>query len=345
MTVIKLIINSYQLNKPVLYIILFLNAYCCAQQNLVPNPSFEEYWECPTAPGSVGDNQLERCKFWYKPNNATTDYYNRCQNDQSTGVSVPSNWFGYQEPFDGDSYVGLIIYEETAPQVSEYVQCKLSSPLEACRRYKISFYATLADYSQRATLALGLRLDKEPIQQVEPFGFYAFDLQPHASASYTIKDTVNWVRIESEYVAYGGEQYLTIGRFMDTNLYSNDAPPNEINECDSCMTFGIPCQYYIDMVCVTELIEENQSVQISVPNVLTANLDGINDVWYPTVSCMQDWSCDILNRWGNVVYSFNEGESGWYGSNSKDQPLSEGVYFYKIYTEDQQKTGFIHLIR
>mgnify|MGYP006169310411 CR=1 FL=1 len=99
--------------KPVLHtiILLFTIVSLKAQQNLVPNPSFEEYWECPTAPDN-GDGQLEKCKYWYKPNYATSDYMNNCASINS-GVSTPSNFIGNQTAFEGNAYISLYFYSQS----------------------------------------------------------------------------------------------------------------------------------------------------------------------------------------------------------------------------------------
>lgn len=315
-----------------------------AQQYLVPNPSFEDTLGCPTSPGAVGLNMLELAKGWYKPNSATSDYYNRCAPVYS-GVSVPQNWFGYQEAFEGNAYVGLTIYEGFGSQFSEYVQCKLKLFLKPCVQYYVSFYTSLADYSSRATSTLGLRLDTYPIkkQQYAPDEFFAFDLPPHIAPGYTIKDTANWVLVEGIYTAKGGEQYLTIGRFIDTNLYSNSNPPYEINNCDSCWAsenFGAPAQYYIDYVKVEEIgIDYNCSL---ISNIITPNNDGINDKI--DISGMDIETVEIYNRWGIKLITLNAGNPIWDGTYN-GQPCSAGVYYYIATMQEYHFNGFIQLFR
>lgn len=312
------------------------------QQNLVPNPSFEEYWSCPTAPGSVGDNQLERCKYWYKPTSATSDYYNYCQTNENTGVSVPNNWFGYQQPYEGDGYVGLILLIPDNPN-SEYIQCKLVEPLEACQRYLFSMRVNLGDYSSRATNSIGVRFDKTPITYTPPLEFIGFELPAHIKTSSYITDTSNWVLFSGEFVADGGEGYLTIGRFIDTNIYSNSNIPSIEVICDSCFSGHNTAYYYIDsvqLISIKDYKKENDT-----PNVLTVNHDNINDYWYPKGICFSDWKCIILNRWGQRVFLFDESEVGWNGSDNYGNELTEGTYFYSIESENNKQTGFIQLIR
>lgn len=327
--------------KPVLHtiILFFIVVSLKAQENLVPNPSFEEYWECPTAPGSVGDNQLERCKYWYKPTSATSDYYNSCQTNENTGVSVPTNWFGNQLPFDGSAYVGLILFIPENLN-SEYIQCKLLEPLEACRKYLFSMRISLSDYSSRATNTLGVRFDKTPISSME---FVGFEQPAHIQTDNYITDTSDWTFFSGEFVANGGEEYLTIGRFVDTNLYSNSNIPFIKVTCDSCFFGHNTAYYYIDSL--TLIATDYFISEKNIPNVLTANNDNINDYWYPNNICFSDWKCTILNRWGVKVFTFEESDLGWNGMNHNGDELSEGVYFYEIKSKNNKQTGFIQLVR
>lgn len=319
---------------------------CFAQQNLVPNPSFEEYSECPNSPGGVGDDELEKAVGWYKPSLATTDYYNSCASN-NFGVSVPNNWMGVQEAFHGNAYVGLDTYDEGFIQAAEYVQCRLKEPLKPCYKYEVRFWVSLSDYSARSTNSLGLRLDDHPIMQSSPFDFWGFELPPHISTEVAITDTASWTLINSEYIASGGEQYLTIGRFLDTTFHTNYNPPFELFNCDSCSQFGLFAYYYIDSVSVVQKdpIEPKSLIQ---PNVITANNDGINDCWLPYKVCGENWTCTILNRWGNIVFEFAKGEPGWCGHDQGDHELAEGVYYFIITDPESDiplNKGFIHLVR
>ncbi len=87
------------------------------------------------------------------------------------------------------------------------------------------------------------------------------------------------------------------------------------------------------------------------PNVLTANKDGINDT-LDLQSYFQ--TCDkykltIVNRWGNVVYEQTETSSQFMGDTMNGKEVEEGVYFYKLEYESPLdkgvKHGFIHIVK
>ena len=71
-------------------------------QNLIKNPSFEDYLECPNTLGTFN----EHVKSWSTPTGGSTDYFNTC----STVMSAPENFNGIQHPKDGNAYSGLYFY-------------------------------------------------------------------------------------------------------------------------------------------------------------------------------------------------------------------------------------------
>ncbi len=84
---------------------------------------------------------------------------------------------------------------------------------------------------------------------------------------------------------------------------------------------------------------------IFIPNVLTANEDQANDLWKIQASCIDKMECQILNRWGNKIFEFNNLDSGWNGKTSDGFQVEEGVYFYKVtfdYFGDDKEEGVFH---
>jgi len=80
----------------------------------------------------------------------------------------------------------------------------------------------------------------------------------------------------------------------------------------------------------TLIVQTNYSVsELVIPNVLTANNDDVNDIWSVSGACIQSFDCKILNRWGEVVSSYNDISGYWDGTKAGDK-LPDGVYFYII---------------
>lgn len=89
---------------------------------------------------------------------------------------------------------------------------------------------------------------------------------------------------------------------------------------------------------------------VSAPNVFTPDGDGINEVFeFFDYQNIANFECQIMNRWGNVIVSFDDVADTWDGTiNGKD--VEEGVYFYNYIGSSAtgQETsghGFFHLIR
>ena len=86
---------------------------------------------------------------------------------------------------------------------------------------------------------------------------------------------------------------------------------------------------------------------LEIPNVLTPNNDGINDVLTINslfVDCTE-FNLYILNRWGNLVYEMNNQSLEFKGEDLKGNKLQPGVYFYKLTTSDgREASGHITIL-
>jgi gliding motility-associated-like protein len=89
------------------------------------------------------------------------------------------------------------------------------------------------------------------------------------------------------------------------------------------------------------------------PNAFTPNTDQLNDDFRPQGDCkllsFQWW---IYNRWGELIYSGTDPESGWNGQiNGRNAPV--GTYFYRaeyegvtnLGKERFQRAAIFHLLR
>lgn len=63
------------------------------------------------------------------------------------------------------------------------------------------------------------------------------------------------------------------------------------------------------------------------PNAFTPNGDGLNDEFIGVgfTEAISDFSLQIFNRWGTLIFSSNSPETGWTG-----EDLSSGIYIYKV---------------
>lgn len=219
-----------------------------SQNNLVPNGSFETNTDCPWNAA-----QVNFAPGWYSPTAASSDYYDTC----STGLwDVPDNWHGYQIPHNGGgAYMGIITQEQVVGNPSwlyrEYIQAQLTTSLTAGKVYFISFYVSLADSVMLATDCIGAHLS---VNSITLAGFsnsasYNFTVTPQvvSTPGQILANSTSWYQISGAYVAFGGENYITIGNFLDnqtiTTIRRFPSRPVKIIE---------QAYYYIDNVCVSQ---------------------------------------------------------------------------------------------
>jgi gliding motility-associated-like protein len=85
--------------------------------------------------------------------------------------------------------------------------------------------------------------------------------------------------------------------------------------------------------------------QLIIPNVVTANGDGVNDL-FVVEGLKPNTSLTIINRWGNIVLQTDNYQNDWNGDDLNGFRLLDGVYTYILTPEnDQPEHGFVHLVR
>lgn len=203
-------------------------------QNLVSNPSFENYTVCPTAIG-----QVTYATGWTSPVNhmGSPDYLNVC--GPATISRTDDNYFGNQVPNSGNAYIGIATWYQTAPQFREYVQTQLTSPLVAGTTYQVSMYVSLGDKTSHLTDGIQVHFRNSPISGSgtwNPLPVTPQVIQPTGSV---IGDKTQWTLFSRTFVATGGEQYMVIGNF------DNDASTATQFLSAGTFTAGY---YYIDDV-------------------------------------------------------------------------------------------------
>ncbi|MGQ0830011.1 MAG: gliding motility-associated C-terminal domain-containing protein [Bacteroidota bacterium] len=303
---------------------LLLN-YTYAQQNLLSNPSFEDYTTCPSS-----SNQLYLAYPWFDPTGASSDYFNKCAN-VTTFVSVPINLMGYQNAKHGSAYAGFVTYRSINDNFREYLSCKLPSSLEKDGLYCIRFYLSLADSCQYATNNIGIAFSTDTLK-----GSFFQPLNATLLNNYddVIKNATDWIEVKFDYKALGGEQYITIGNFFDYT--QTKVVLTNVNSS----TYFDYAYYYIDDLSVNKC-----DYSFSIPNVFTPNNDQINDTWYVKISGnVKIFDCFIYDRWGIKVYESNMPYKDWDGRMTNGIRCSSGVYYYIIQINDKLISGYLMLL-
>ena len=68
---------------------------------------------------------------------------------------------------------------------------------------------------------------------------------------------------------------------------------------------------------------------LRVPNAFTPNGDGFNDEFRVVYRSLAEFHCWIYNRWGKLVYKWDDPAKGWDGT-INGRPAAEGAYYYII---------------
>ncbi|HEY9083548.1 MAG TPA: gliding motility-associated C-terminal domain-containing protein [Vicingaceae bacterium] len=297
-----------------------------AQENLVPNGSFEEYNNCPSGGG------ISWVKNWYSPTLGSPDYYNVCATNSQLGV--PQNGRGYQMPKTGDAYAGF--YVRANSNNREYLQVELAQPLKEGKKYTVHFYLSLSDIDEISIWNIGMYFSNLAIYS-STFAVFAPNLTPQIlNKEGNYLNWEEWAEVKGEYMAQGGEKFITIGNFKD-NANTDTLFISGLNQSNPNLTY-----VFIDDVSITEIICEP-----IFPNVFTPNNDGMNENWQPKL-CLDDneqANIIIYNRWGQKVYEAVNKDAFWDGKTTSGTDVSEGSYYYIITTKKETYKGTIQLLR
>jgi hypothetical protein len=218
---------------PVL-ICLLLPSVLFAQQNLVPNPSFEERDGCPQGYPDLDGVVKEWSSFRITP-----DYFNSC-----SSVCGFDNQWGYQEPHSGEAYAGFGTYHQQLPEAKEHIGVKLIQSLTIGTKYYLTFYVSSGYTSLQVNIAtnkIGALVTTYPYN--DPDGILPL---PNTSTVYTnsiFSDTVGWTKISGSFIADSAYQYLVIGCFFDDNNIDTLHFPYQVVPQFS--------YYYLDDVCLS----------------------------------------------------------------------------------------------
>ena len=285
------------------------------------------------------------CKGWSNPIKSSSDLW--CYNGKIGVYYPPGLTPGYQFARTGSNMAGFLISDAgNFYNYREYVQNKLSQSLINNVHYQISFY--LSSNAGSCNISeIGVKFynskysDLTKLQITKLFGNVEADVT-NDKANF-IKDTLSWQKITLNYKATGTENYIIIGCFIDSlNLVCDYT-------CDTTGWIGqiFPGDYmYIDDVSIIESPYQEPNIS----NVFTPNNDGINDVWKLDLTDYENITCNIYNRWGNVVFKTTNQITNWDSRTTNGEACSDGTYFYIIeginpFKEKKEYKGYVQLIR
>jgi uncharacterized repeat protein (TIGR01451 family)/gliding motility-associated-like protein len=172
--------------------------------------------------------------------------------------------------------------------------------------------------------------------------------------------------------ATGGIDYYTGALELNNNslgaITSNfwtfgDGSPNSVLESP---THYYPDQQPADYLVTLTVTDTNGCVDtasyvftliellnVYVPNSITIDGDGVNDLFLPVfsnVDIIEKYELQIFNRWGAIVWETNTPAEGWNGRYKDSKDVQLGLYNWKIiYTDNKMVTrtiaGHVNVLR
>jgi len=289
--------------------LMLFTAFNLAAQNLVPNPSFEEYSQCPDFSSNVA-----YATGWWGVNN-TPDYFNVCDTFQPPlSFGAPANALGWQHPFDGNAYVGMFSYDFD-PDYREYIGCALIDSLRAGYTYRIRMQVNRGNVWGLATDKIGMRFANILYTESNPI---PLDNTASVWVDTIVADTANWVLLQWNYTPAESFKYLYIGNFFD------DANTDTIWTVES----AFKAYYYIDSVeilCVDSRCTNASPSVTSLPQY----------IWYNPASKSIDATSTLRTNFTLIVHDALGRRLLRVGSPPIDaSALPSGVYIVTILGDD-----------
>jgi OmpA-OmpF porin, OOP family len=174
--------------------------------NLIINPEFDYFYYKPVPVIYNGRTKIEAwIPFWVTPGNYTTDYLS---NLRSIDRLPYQSLFDFPLP-DKFTYAGFALYQESE-SYSEYIQGKLISPLTRGQKYCIKVSIAQPNYSGFSADRLAFDFSPDPIK-VNKSNETSFS--PQVFLSLLPVDDKRFITLCDYFIATGGEQFVTIGRF------------------------------------------------------------------------------------------------------------------------------------
>ena len=229
----------------------------CLTANLVQNPGLETDFFFPTSFISAADPGREIISKWRVPTRGTSDFFNGL-NTAGSAVEVPNNLcFGNQSARNGYGYGGFFAYVSSSGSYREYLENELSQPLVPGKKYLVSMYLSLADFSTIAVDNIGIAFRNEQTKEMS-FANLSYTPMVVSPDNVFLSDKKAWVNVSAVITAGQACKYLVIGNFK------NNAQTDTVRLIDTtgllsggtfagCATTSHTAYYFVDDVVVSEI--------------------------------------------------------------------------------------------
>lgn len=303
-----------------------------AQENLVPNPSFEILDSCP-----INFSSISNALGWYGIN-ISPDYFNRCS--PNNRFSVPDNIFGYRNPFNetDNAYCGIIT-QPSSDSIHEIIGVSLTESLVIGTKYFVSFMVSPSYIITNPPAnnmvcfcnKIGAKFYSQPIPESNHF-FQVIDNISQVYSNVLINDTTQWYHFQESFIADSAYTFMCIGSFYTSGNMT----------CECLNTLGFNGYTYIDNVCVStdssvcntsngNETENENDFEIKIEDEIQQIIVYVRN---PSIHIF----CEIFDAIGQIVYSKEMSSSENYIDFGN---WSSGMYLMRI----NQKTYKLRLLK
>lgn len=197
-------------------------------QNLVLNPSFEEYSQLPDEYSDINERYYNSnaffAKYWRKIVKTSPDYYHKTSDFVTSGI--PINNMGNHPSIEGDAYIGFVPVFYNG--VLEPITGEFTQPLVEGEIYNVRFYYRFAGKSSHSFLN---RLEayisndypfSKPLYYMNEF---KSNITPEISNNVTFTSEIvndgEWHELKGVFKAKGGDKYISLGVFFQGKHFNN----------------------------------------------------------------------------------------------------------------------------
>jgi len=350
------------MKKLLFFSCLITAVFSLEAQNIVPNPSFENYSALPTNLGLYNS-----CNQWGNAGSsvADPDYFHV---DGSLLADLPVTSMAEVIAADGEAVMGIMATGKQGENFREYLSVKLSAPTIIGQKYRASFKITNGSVYNHSltgmgTSQIGVLLSKNTLVQSGNDPIIATPQFEIDEVTYSRE----WKQVSFSFIATEEFEYLYLGVFNDDSDLS-------IEFREGNPTISRFAYYFFDEVSlkniplVPTLAEDHdrgntEPVSVSldsefpfyVPNAFTPDNNGNNDS-FRIVSGKEGvhFTVSVFDRWGNKIYSATNGHPEWDGK-CAGEPCPNDIYVWLVVYDEideltgenvkRERSGTIHLIR
>ncbi|WP_430815262.1 OmpA family protein [Carboxylicivirga sp. RSCT41] len=333
----------------IIYLLLCINI---SSQNLVTNYGFENYQSISKDQGTikvVDDwwSPFGEAKYFNSNNNYKTPYRKYIPPGEDVYQSNPVY------PFKGKAYVGLSMSGVIDSDEQDYLMTQLSEPLQKGLSYRVSMYVRLGEvwkyidfigayfskneYSvskdQTIFHYIPYKNDYEIIKKTKRGSLiFREDTLQLLNDTLKLNNRDDWVKIQGEYLAKGGEEYLTIGNFSinRNGLFNNNIAPKVKSEFYDYY-YHDNTFYFIDNISVSPLeIKDSKVYKNFSSNIVEEEAIILNNILFDLgKASLQPPSYQTLNllltymQENDQLNLLIEGHTDNTGTEKKNKLLSE----------------------